>query len=73
LLKKKGITSSIESFNYYLWEVQANDRAETFSLLNQCIGGRHDIVVLQLGENIQNIETLYNDFKELALYIKKQS
>jgi hypothetical protein len=72
LLNKKGISSSIEAFNYYLWEVQANDRAETFSLLTQYMGKHPDLVVLQLGENIQDIETLYNDFKELILYIRNQ-
>lgn len=72
LLNKKGISSSIEAFNYYLWEVQANDRAETFSLLTQYMGKHPDLVVLQLGENIQDIGTLYNDFKELILYIRNQ-
>ena len=56
--------------NYYQWEIMHNDRAETYNLIEPYFARKYDLVVLQLGENISNTDTLEQDFCDLIKHIQ---
>ncbi|MDO4935184.1 MAG: SGNH/GDSL hydrolase family protein [Phascolarctobacterium sp.] len=56
--------------NYYQWEIMHNDRAETYNLIEPYLARKYDLVVLQLGENISNTDTLEQDFRDLIKHIQ---
>ena len=61
------------AFNFYLWESQATDRAETFEILNPYLDERLDLVTIQLSENIYDISTFEVDYEELIKHIQKMA
>lgn len=72
---KKGTDIKYEVMNFYLWEIQAMDRAETLQLLDgpiEKMSGMADMVIIQLGENIVDCTTLEEDFEELIDYLRKK-
>lgn len=68
--REKEISVSALAYNYYLWEVQALDRAETFSLIEPYLSDEINLITIQLGENVVDTTTLKEDFVELIKYIK---
>lgn len=56
---------------YYLWEVQAADRAETYMILDPYLSPDLDLITIQLGENADDTATLEVDFEELLRHIQK--
>ena len=58
-----------KAYNFYTWEVQANDRAETLQLLDQYLSDELDLITIQLSENVSNVSTFQEDFEELCRYI----
>lgn len=68
---KKDVTTY--SYNFYTWEVQSADRAETLTLLDGLLNEKLDLVTIQLGENASDISTFEADFIELIKYIKNAS
>jgi len=71
---QQKLNCKVDVCNYYQWEVMAHDRAETYSLLDRFLGNRYDLVIVQLGENISNIDTLEKDFVDFVKFLKiKQS
>ena len=62
--KGKDISVTALAYNYYLWEVQALDRAETY------LSDKINLITIQLGENVVDKTTLKEDFVELIKYIK---
>ena len=72
----KGLTEkygSVESkaHNYYLWEIQAHDRAETFDTLTPYLSADLDLITIQLSENVRDLTTFHADYLELIAYLKK--
>ena len=72
LEKQYGDVNSF-SYNFSSWEMSASDRNRTLSLLEEVVNPYLDLVVIQLGENINNTDTLETDFKNLIDYIKSAS
>ena len=68
--REKDISVSALAYNYYLWEVQALDRAETFSLIEPYLSDEINLITIQLEENVVDTTTLKEDFVELIKYIK---
>ena len=68
LEKQHGSVAS-EIYNFYIWEVQAADRSETLGLIDVFLDSRLDLVTVQLGENVVNLESFENDLCELIRYI----
>ena len=62
-----------KAYNFYAWEVQANDRAETLQLLDKYLSDDLDLVTIQLSENVSNVSTFQEDFEELCRYIIRKS
>ena len=60
----------IKCFNYYAWEVQGLDRDETFSLLDGVMDFSPKLITIQLGENVSDVATYYDDFLSLIEHIK---
>lgn len=61
------------AYNFNAWEVQATDRAETLTLLDQYLDPRLNLITLQLSENVTNTATFEADFLELIEYIKEKA
>lgn len=59
----------VMAVNFSQWETMWYDRSETFSLLRDYLYTDMDMIVIQLGENVTEYETLENDFDELLKYI----
>jgi hypothetical protein len=56
--------------NFFTWEVQAADRAETLELIEKYLNEKLDLVTIQLGENVNDFSTYANDYEELIRYIQ---
>ena len=62
-----------EATGLWGWEVMSRDRAEAQEELEPLLLKKHyDVIVVQLGENIQNYDTLAQDFPSLIEYIAKK-
>ena len=64
----KSVCSYAVSFK--TWELQAHDRAETYSIIEPYLDEELDLITIQLSENIDETDTLEEDFEELLGYIK---
>lgn len=62
-----------QSYNFYIWEAQAADRAETLTVLDSYLTDDLNLVVIQLGENVTDITTFESDFEELINYVKAKA
>ncbi len=71
-LKPSATAVNCYAKNYYEWEKQSKDRAETYSLIDKYFsnGNNIDCVVLQLGENCDDTSTLESDYEALVNHIK---
>lgn len=62
-----------KSVNFGQWEILWYDRAETYPLLEPFVAKEtYDIIVVQLGENISNWDTLEKDYVEFLTYLKEK-
>lgn len=64
--------TNFDIINFIQWEAMHYDRSEALSLLNKFNGKNYDFIIIQLGENINNFDTLESDFKALINYIKNK-
>ncbi len=55
------------------WESMGDDRSETLEFLDKYLDKRIDLITVQLGENVSNLGTFKDDFRELIEYIIKRS
>lgn len=65
-----GIDVNVYAFNFYIWEVQSSDRAETLTVLEPYLSQNLNLVTVQLGENVVDRATLEQDYEELIRYIQ---
>ena len=57
-------------FNFYQWEVQSNDREESYVLIDSYLKAQPDIITVQLGENIPDYENVIYDYEQLLKHLK---
>lgn len=72
-LEKQYANVNCFSYNFSLWETSFSDRSRLLSLLEELVNPYLDLVVIQVGENISNTDTLKTDFENLIAYIKNTS
>lgn len=72
-LREEGEEVLFYTYNFYQWEVQSTDRAEMLELIDPYMNSELDIITVQLGENVTDTRTYYEDYKELINYIKRGS
>lgn len=65
-----GTNVNVYALNFYVWEIQSTDRAETLTILEQYLPENLNLVTIQLGENVTNRDTLELDYEELIRYIQ---
>lgn len=70
-LEKKLNEVNAYAVNYIDWELQANDRAETYTIINKYLSPKIDLITIQLGENANDMSTFEFDLENLINYIKK--
>lgn len=58
------------AYNFSQWEISDYDRAQTIKLIDPLLLPQIDMIILQLGENVSNTDTLKTDFDYLITYIK---
>lgn len=61
------------AYNFYVWEVQGADRAETLQLLDEYLDEKLNLVTIQLGENVTDMETFETDYEELIRYVQQKA
>ncbi len=61
---------NVHAFNFYIWEVQAHDRAESLKLLDKYLDKRLNLITIQLGENVEDLTSFKKDFAELIHYVR---
>lgn len=59
--------------NFGTWEVMAHDRAEVLPLLDAQLSADEDLIVIQLGENVNDATTLLGDYAELIRYCRQKA
>lgn len=59
--------------NFASWEVMGYDRSENLMLLDGYLKNSPDYVIVQLGENITDYDSLKDDYSELFQYLKEKS
>lgn len=62
---------SAYAYNFSVWEIMASDRAETLEVLKPYLNPNLDLITVQLGENVSNLDEFENDFKFLLEYISE--
>lgn len=68
----KNHPTNFDVINFFQWETMHYDRSEALALLDKFNGKNYDFIIIQLGENIHNIDTLESDFKALINYVKNK-
>lgn len=68
-LKNKYNTINSYAVNYFIWEVQAADRGETYDLIDGYLDAKLDLVTIQLSENVKELNTYQDDYEALIRYI----
>lgn len=58
------------ALGYSVWEIQSNDRTETFNVLDSYLYTRQDLVTIQLDEKVHDTTTFEKDFEKLIRHIK---
>lgn len=59
--------------NFFTWEIQSYDRAETLKEIYPYLNDKLDLVTIQLGENVTEFSTYENDYITLINYIKGEA
>lgn len=65
-----GTDVEMYAFNFYIWEIQSADRAETLTVLEPYLSQKLNLVTVQLGENVTERDTLEQDYEELIQFIQ---
>lgn len=68
-----GDDTIVASMNFYDWEAQAYDRAETLTTLDSYLSANLNLVTIQLGENVKDTSTLESDYEDLINYVKNKA
>ncbi len=56
---------AVYAYNFWNWEIQTSDRAETLQLLDGYLSDKLDLVTIQLSENVYDTSTFEQDCEEL--------
>ncbi|RHT81410.1 SGNH/GDSL hydrolase family protein [Clostridiaceae bacterium AM27-36LB] len=73
MLEKRESKVDVYAYNLHYWELQATDRGETLSQLDNMLSDKLNLVTLQLGENVTDLSTFQEDFNELINYVKEKA
>ena len=72
-LKQNSGDVCFYAMNYYKWENQAHDRAETYEVIDPYLSAKLNLVTIQLGENVSDTTTFETDFEALINYVKEKA
>ena len=57
------------AYNFSAWEMLSYDRAESIDIIDGYLSDNLDLVVIQLGENVNDLDSFEDDFEYLIKYI----
>lgn len=69
-LEKSQEKDTSYAVNFYTWEVQSADRAETYSLIDPYLSDKLNLVTIQLSENVTDLSNFEKDLEELLGYVQ---
>lgn len=72
-LRENNDEVNTAAVNFSIWETLATDRAEMLVHIEDCLCDELDVITLQLGENVKNLDSFDTDFKYLVQYIQKNA
>ena len=70
ITERLGADVEMYALNFYIWEIQSADRAETLMVLEPYLSQNLNLVTVQLGENVADRGTLEQDYEELIRFIQ---
>ena len=59
--------------NFFKWEDQAHDRAETYEVIDPYLSSKLDLISIQLSENVSDTTTFEQDFESLIDHIRENA
>ena len=68
-LSEKYETVNLDIISVQSWETSSN-RSRQLSKFDEKLANKYDLVVIQLGENVNNMTTFKKDFNKLVSYVK---
>lgn len=68
-LAEKYETVNLDIISVQSWETSSN-RSRQLSKFDEKLANKYDLVVIQLGENVNNMTTFKKDFNKLVSYVK---
>lgn len=71
-LKQKHKNATCTTASFTAWELQAEHRNQTYSVIENYLKPELNLITIQLGENAADISTLEEDYYELINYIKQK-
>jgi uncharacterized repeat protein (TIGR02543 family) len=72
-LKKTYGDVCFEAIHFGKWETQAQNRRETYGVIDPYLSTKLDMVTIQLSENVTDITAFEEDFEDLIRYIKQRA
>lgn len=72
-LEQRNDCLNTHATNFSSWEIASHDRTQTFSQLIPYLNEHIDLITLQLGENVKDLETYEKDFEELLKFLKEKA
>lgn len=72
-LDKNYDTVNALAYNFSVWEILHTDRAETLDVLDAYLSSNLNLITIQLGENVSNLDTFESDFEYLLNYVKEKA
>lgn len=73
MLESRNLNVNEYAYNFFIWEAQSHDRAETLILLDKLLSKELNLVTVQLSENVSDTSTFKTDFEELIKYIQNKA
>ncbi len=70
--ENRGAVNSA-AVGFSMWETLATDRAEMVVHIEDYLCDELELITVQLGENVTNLETFHTDFKYLIQYIQENA
>lgn len=61
------------AMNYFKWETQSHDRAETYETIDPYLSNKLDLITVQLSENVSDTTTFESDFEALLKYLSQKA
>lgn len=68
-MKKQHDNVQTYAYNAASWELHTNDRSQVLDTWNKILDSSIDLVSIQLGENVLDVDNYEDDFREMVQFV----